>query len=215
MGKGQPVNLPSISFSTKTKAKEFFCDMLKSYVDGQKINYDDHEILYELLLRHRDANKKIGNGIEQFYRQKSPDHPTSCFHLKRIDGSTTDFSYGDCIKRLEPTTEQYFYRACRQAVSLTLTRQKNEMFAKGTVYCFKTKKLVTKETSELRHTDPIFSQIVKNFKEQYNLIINESMFLKSADMQYSTSFIDNDLKNKFIDFHQEIAHLEIFKKYER
>lgn len=215
MGKGKRVDLPSISFLSQKKAIEFFSNMLNRYIDGQEVNSDDHEILYELLLRHAEANEKIGNGIKRFYRKKSQDYPTSCFHLERLDGSSTDFSYKDCISRSEPTVEQYFYRACRQSVSVILTKQKNNLFDNGAVICCNTKELVSKETSELRHTEPSFGEIVRKFKELNSITANQSMFTESADMQYATKFSDDDLKNKFIDFHQNNARLEIFKKYER
>lgn len=215
MGKRKPVDLPSISFVSQTKATEFFRYMLNRYSDGEEINSDDHEILYELLLRHPNADEKTGKGIKRFYRKKSQDYPTSCFHLERLDGSHTDFSYQDCITRSEPTVEEYFYNACRQAVSAILTNKKNMLFDNGEVFCYKTKELVSKETSELRHTEPRFFQIIRAFKEKYNITASRSMFIESEDMQYAMQFSDDDLKNKFIEFHQERARLEIFKKYER
>lgn len=216
MGKAQPVVLPSISFSTKKKATEFFKDMLNRYEDGQEIETSDHIFLYELLLRHPEATHKIvGTGVKKFFRQKSPDHPTSCFHLERIDNSKTDFSYPECISSFEPTLEQYFYRACRQSVSEILTAKKNQLFDRGNVRCSKTNELVSKENSEYRHTEPKFFEIVRQFKKGLNRPINNTMFVQSKDLQYSTRFSDKNIEAKFIEFHQKIANLAIFKKYER
>lgn len=134
----QPVVLPSISFPTKKKATNFFKEMLNRYVDGQEIEPSDHILLYELLLRHPTAADKIGKGVKRFFRQKSHDHPTSCFHLERIDDMPTDFSYIECISSFDPTLEQYFYRACRQSVSEILTTKKNELFDIRNVRCSKT-----------------------------------------------------------------------------
>jgi hypothetical protein len=215
MGKAQPVVLPSISFPTKKKAADFFKDMLNRYVDGQEIEPFDHILLYELLLRHPKATDKIGKGVKRFFRQKSHDHPTSCFHLERIDDLPTDFSYIECISSFEPTLEQYFYRACRQSVSEILTAKKNELFDIGNVRCSKTNEPVSKENSEYRHTEPRFFEIVREFKKELNSPINDAMFVESKDMQYSTRFSDNHIEAMFIEFHQKVANLAIFKKYER
>lgn len=215
MGKAQPVVLPSISFSTKKEAAEFFKDMLNRYKDSQEIGSFDHIFLYELLLRHSEATHKIGAGVKIFFRQKSPDHPTSCFHLERIDNSLTDFSYPECISSFEPTLEQYFYRACRQSVSEVLTAKKNQLFDGGNVRCSKTNEPVSKENSEYRHTEPKFFEIVCQFKKELNRPINNTMFAQSNDLQYSTRFSDKNIEAEFIKFHQNIANLAIFKKYER
>ena len=87
----QTVDLPSISFKSKSEATAYFKKMLNRYHDGDELNPDDDAILFELLQRHPEMDDKIGAGVKRFYRDKSPIHPTSCFHLERIDGTTTDF----------------------------------------------------------------------------------------------------------------------------
>ena len=215
MGKAKPVELPSIHFSTTAQAKNFFKDMLNRYRDKQEINQDDSVLLYELLLRHPDANEKIGIGVKKFFIDQSPDHPTSCFHLERKDGSTTDFSYLVCILNTKPTLEQYFYRACRQSVSEILTEKKNSLFDQGNVRCSKTNELVTKEDSEYRHTNPKFCEIVRDFKKELNRPIDNSMFYEDADLQYSTRFSEKEVESQFVEFHKKVARLSIFKKSER
>ena len=215
MGRAKPVDLPSKKFPTMTKAKEFFKYMLNRYTDGQDIEQVDHILLYELLLRHPDADDKIGNGVIKFFRAKSPDHPTSCFHLEREDGSTTDFSYPECISSTKPTLEQYFYRACRQSVSEILTAKKNCLFDQGNVRCCKTNAIVTTDNAEYRHTKPKFYEIVREFKEVLNIPISKSMFYEDADLQYSTRFSNKEIESLFIEFHKKEANLDIFKKYER
>ncbi len=215
MGKAQPVELASKHFPTKTSAKEFFKKMLNRYKDGEELNQEDHVLLYELFLRHPDASDKIGIGVKRFFRDQSLDHPTSCFHVEREDASSTDFSYPECISNVKPTTEQYFYRACRQSVSEILTAKKNNLFDQGSVRCCKTNEFVTKENSEYRHTSPKFSQIVNDFRKKLDRPIHKDMFYEDADLQYTTRFSDKEVEKLFIEFHQEKANLDVFKKFER
>ncbi|MEM9051891.1 MAG: DCL family protein [Bacteroidota bacterium] len=164
MGKAHPVNLPSISFSKKSEAIDFFKKMLSRYKDGDRLNETDSVYLHELLLRH--PNPKIGEGVEYFYRERNPEQPTSGFHIKRVDGSWTDFSYLKCIKGEKDSVREYFYRACRFAVSDYLIQEKNELFDEGKGVCSITGEKLTKETSEYRHTIPSFSEILRLFEEK-------------------------------------------------
>ncbi|MHA1867548.1 MAG: DCL family protein [Candidatus Heimdallarchaeaceae archaeon] len=212
MGELQSVNLPSRKFTTKTEANEFFKNMLNQYNDGEEINSSDSTLLQEVLLFHPQYKRKKGIGVKKFFKQKSLDHPTSCFHLERDDGSTTDFSYMSCISKVAPTLKNYFYRACRQSITKTLTEKKNQLFAKEDVYCCKTNKLVYEENSEYRHTTPKFNEIVEQFKKGLTTPINNTMFSPDKALQYSIRFSDKNIETDFIKFHQEIANLDIFKK---
>ncbi|MCK5230858.1 MAG: DCL family protein [Desulfobulbaceae bacterium] len=209
------VLLPSKKFGSKKEAQQFFREMLHHYEDGDEIKDEDESILFELLQRHPEAKEKIGCGAKGFYRNRSPNHPTSCFHIERNDGTTTDFSFNDCVSSSKPTLEQYFYRACRSAITESLTARKNKIFQNGPVNCHKTGIEVTKEEAEYRHTTPRFRDIVKSFQLSNNININKEMFVESDDMQYITEFIDPALASKFLEFHSQHATLEIYKKFER
>ena len=210
------INLPHKEFSTKKEAKEFFKEMLNKYDDGDTVSsLDDDNILFDLIQRHPEVKEKVGTGINYFYRDISPNHPTSCFHIKRNDGSNTDFSIITCINSANPTLLQDFYSACRTAVSLKLIEEKRQIFSNGEVPCSITGELVTSDTSEYRHTEPRFRDMVNNFIIKENLKIISDMIVENADMQYITSFKDESLASKFDTFHTANANLEIVKKFIR
>ncbi|MDP2850542.1 MAG: DCL family protein [Sulfuricurvum sp.] len=213
---GYSIKLPHKEFSTKTEARQFFKDMLACYNDGDVVSSDDDDnILFDLIQRHPEVEEKVGIGINCFYRDQSPDHPTSCFHIKRNDGSTTDFSIKTCINSANPTLLQDFYSACRAAVSPRLIEEKKLLFSQGEVPCAVTGELVTYDNSEYRHTQPRFRDIVNNFIIAEELEITNDMIVANADMQYITSFANQKLADKFNTFHLECANLGIVKKYVR
>ena len=210
------INLPHKVFSTKKEATQFFKEMLENYNDGDTVSsIDDDNILFDLIQRHPEVNEKVGIGINYFYRDQSPDHPTSCFHIKRNDGSSTDFSIKTCINSANPTLLQDFYSACRTAVSSKLIEEKRQIFSNGEVPCSITGELVTSDNSEYRHTQPRFRDMVNNFIIEEKLEISSDMIVENADMQYITSFKDKVLANKFNTFHTANANLEIVKKFVR
>lgn len=213
----KPVGLPSKTFAKQGEATAFFKAMLARYADGEFLNSGDEDILYELLQRHPEADQKIGVGVQAFFRNKSPDHPTSCFHLLRIDGSTTDFGYPTCITGRAPSLHHAFYEACRRSVVAELMVQKQRLFdmSPNGIQCVRTGELTTIHTSEYRHTEPRFRDIVMGFIQMKNLVIDSSMVTDSQDMQYTTVFTDQTMAVDFINYHATVAGLAIFKKYVR
>jgi len=210
---GHPIKLPSKIFKSKKDAIEFFKKMLHNYSDGDEINEHHDKYLFEVIQRAPEVKEKIGVGIKRFYREKSNFYPTSCFHLERYDGSTTDFSIPSCISSKEPTVEQGFYNACREAVSDKLISEKYEIFRNGNVKCFKTGEVVSIRESEYRHTTPRFRDIVRIFILENKIEVTKAMLTKSEDMQYVTKFSNPNMASKFIAFHSSLANLEIFKKH--
>jgi hypothetical protein len=213
----KPVVLPSRTFAKQGEATAFFKDMLARYTDGEFLNSDDEDILYELLQRHPDANQKIGAGVRNFFRNKSPDHPTSCFHVLRTDGSSTDFGYSACVTGRASSLRHDFYEACRRSVVAELMDQKQQLFDSSPdgIPCVRTGELTTIHTSEYRHTEPRFRDIVKGFIQEKNLVISSSMVTESQDMQYQTVFTNPTMVIDFIEYHATVAKLDIFKKYVR
>lgn len=210
------IKLPHKEFSTKKEATQFFKEMLENYTNGDKVSsVDDDNILFDLVQRHPEVEEKVGTGIEYFYKDRSPNHPTSCFHIKRNDGSTTDFSIKTCINNANPTLLQDFYSACRTAISPRLIEEKKQIFSYGEVPCSVTGELVAIDNSEYRHTQPRFRDIVKNFIFSENLEITSDMIVENDDMQYVTSFKSQELADKFNTFHAECSNLEIVKKFVR
>ena len=95
--------------------------------------------------------------------------------------------------------------------------QKQQLFdlSPNGIPCVRTGDLTTIHTSEYRHTEPRFRDIVSGFIQAKNLTITPSMMTASQDMQYQTVFTDPAMARDFIDFHATLAKLEIFKKYVR
>jgi len=209
------IYLPSRQFESKKEATQFFKKMLHHYGDGETINNYDSKILFELLQRHPDA--KLGEGVNRFYRDLSPDHPTSCFHLERTNGTKTDFSYKTCIDGFPTPLDRQFYQACRQAVSEDLIRQKVEAFRKagGIMQCIKTGALLRIEDADYRHIQPKFMDIVTEFIKRYNIQVVSSIVLQSTDLNYSCKLIDSKLEESFKKFHSSKARFAIFRKFSR
>jgi hypothetical protein len=214
----KPIVLPSRTFPTKGKAEEFFSEMLARYNDGDRVSPDDEVLLYEYFLRNPDSQDKMGPGIQYFFKDKSPDYPTSCFHVYwvRPVGNTksTDFGLGACRDAKAPTVAESFYSACRYAVYEGLKDKKIAIYENsgGRVPCSRTGVETTFSTSEYRHTEPKFKDIVRDFISLRDIQLTASLMTAGENDQYVTRFTDPLMEQDFIQYHESVAELAIFAK---
>lgn len=97
MGRGKPVLLRSIAFTTQTKALEFFGQMLNRYYPGEQVSDQDTVHLSSLLERHPEYLKKAAGGIDHFEVMTADEYRSKCFCIIRPDGASEDFSYRRCV----------------------------------------------------------------------------------------------------------------------
>lgn len=201
-------------FKFQKDALAYFKEMLQRSRVNKTIEGYDHEILLSLIERHPEAARKIGKGVQRFYKA-STDMGTDCFWLERVDGSTTDFSYIVAVRAKGKSLYQEFTESCRNAVRADLEKTKKAFFdeygdGNGCVECEISNQKVAIYESHLDHKKPLtFQVIVNTFIAANNIIIDESMLSKSHDSQFETEFIDLSLKDKFRKYHHEVAQLRI------
>lgn len=90
------IEIGSMVFDTKTKAKDYYNGIFSRYADGQEVGSEDFENLLKLIKKHPRSEEKIGSGIKRIFRDKTK-HGASCFWIERMDGTKEDFSYLKCI----------------------------------------------------------------------------------------------------------------------
>tara|TARA_B100001989_G_C24541151_1_gene467630 strand:+ start:1882 stop:2178 length:297 start_codon:yes stop_codon:yes gene_type:complete len=96
MAKAKPVKIGGMSFDRKGDALSFMKNMLNKYSPEEKVDEIDSKFLSSAILRHPEADDKIGVGIKHFFVRRA-DYGTKCFWLERIDGTVERFSYKYCI----------------------------------------------------------------------------------------------------------------------
>lgn len=214
MGRREPVLLGAVEFSNKKEALEFFKDMLNRYRNNQKIDENDEVMLFELIGRHPEALQKIGCGIDHFYKAPT-DKGTSCFWIKRKDGSSTDFSYISSVNAKGKTMLQEFSEACREAVRDSLEQAKDKFFEQygdgdGKVECEITGDKIAKYESHLDHKKPMtFQVIVQTFIAANRITPAPEMMSIAQDSQFVTTFVDQGIVDAFREFHKNVAKLRI------
>ena len=88
--------LGGVSFPDSRTASIFIKSIMRRYRNQQPFHPSDQAIVEELLSYHPNKDEKIGPGIQWISVDAAPHllpsgGTTRCFHVMRVDGTTTDF----------------------------------------------------------------------------------------------------------------------------
>lgn len=92
----KPITIGDRYFPRKGDAAAYFREMLYKYDLGDKVGTADAAFLSAAILRHPEAEAKIGAGIASF-SVRSADFGTRCFWVNRVDDTSEKFSFDACI----------------------------------------------------------------------------------------------------------------------
>ncbi len=210
----KPIKIGSMEFPFKKDALAFFKEMLSRYRNNQDVNEDDTDMLYALIERHPESLQKIGCGIKKFYKALT-DKGTSCFWLKRTDGTVTEFSYPSAVNAKGKSLLQEFSEACRESVGQSLEEAKKRFFEQygdkdGKVECEVTGVKIATYESHLDHKKPMtFQVIVQTFIAGRGIKLDRSMLSIPQDNQFVATFEDRDIEKAFREYHGKVAQLRI------
>ena len=202
-----------MSFPSKKAAKDYVRCIRDRYADGDRISRQDDEFLRDLINLHSEKEEKIDAGIAYF--TVGPDlhwGTTKCFYLVRHDGSSSDFSFKNCIDGKNHIED--VLAGLRHAVSDQITLFKMKEFAKGQApYCPFDKTLLTESNCDVDHVAPAtFKALVESWRVENNLSLDEIQLVDNADNQWVRSLRDSRLIESWQQFHARKATLQIISK---
>jgi hypothetical protein len=148
-----------LGFPSQKAAKEHFKAMLARHDLGSEIKGEDAEMLMRLIALHPHAKRKVGAGVEMLYTGCVPGKAKG-FWLRRVDGSTTDFSYIRCVDGERRPWSQLL-SACRQAVSADLLAAKGAYFDHhGDVECAVSGESLAFDQAQIDHKPPLTFEVI-------------------------------------------------------
>jgi len=196
-----------LRFPTQKAALEHYKEILWLYKVGELIANPEHEEHLLLLIEnHPEALQKVGEGIDYFYVDNAY-QGTKCFHIRRTDGSCTEFSYLTAVKGERPPLIREFKEACRVAVQPYLFKARDKFFSdnqdfEGRVECELTRQLITKDEANIDHKDSLpFNVMVEMWIHAIKLELSPDLLTPPMDNQYVSEFVDEVLKEKWVNFH--------------
>jgi len=210
MGKRKIIKILDREFGT-TELKEYTREILYAYEIGQNLSSQDLQFMVELISKlHPDADEKIGEGIETIWIQENKVNggKSRGFGFQRVNGSTDNFSYKACFEK-----PNHFYMACREAVSTYINSYREKCFeGKEQLICPITGRIITLGESYVAYLSPYFKELTETFKEIEGLVISEKLFKTHGDGDFTMIFADENIRQKWSDYHLQNANLQIRSK---
>ena len=186
--------------------------IIRAYRNKEPLNMLDYMFMLDLLERHPDADQKIGAGVDYMCINENPEYPgerNRGFYLVRVDGTSTDFSYRECIK---PTPHRKkVLNAMRAKVEGDTLAFKNAAFdGKSTLVCPDTGKPIAFTTSHVDHVAPLtFPVLVDGFLSAVGMTFDDIELRPSGDNQFRDEFADESLAEEWRKYHADNAQLEV------
>lgn len=201
----KPLDIGDLSFVRKSDAAEHFGQILHRHDPGVALSEPDATHVYWLLERHPEAAAKIGAGVKEFSTRKAMFH-TRCFEIRRIDGSTTDFSVKPCLDGKAPSAIAETLRAMRTEVVEDIKQMKWEFFRASThpdgkAPCALTGRLLSLEEAMIDHApSKTFKALAARFLDENRIVPSEALLTPAKDNQYTPHLADHDLAEKWREF---------------
>ena len=210
----KPIEIAGETFKTQTAAIERIRGIMASYHNGATVNMFDLAFLQDLLRRHPDAESKIGIGVASIFVDRNPQYPsTRTFFLVRVDGSSTDFSFMECLR---PTPhDKKVLRAFRAAVEPYTLQFKRDHFDRvgEPAICPITGESIRFVGSHVDHAAPMtFEALAAAFLAGEGLTPEDVAVAETADHTYYDRLTDPDLEQRWIDFHNARAVLRVVSR---
>ena len=222
MAQRQTINIGEKVFKTKAESRDFVKAILNKYPLQNSLDTVDFEFICELLKRHPEYDKKFGVGINEIIiRLDGNCGKTRCFHIKRIDGTETDFSYLHCIDNdtsREPL--KMFKQSARSAVKDQIVSHLSNYIRRtidndNNVICEKSQIKIRREEATVDHIPPItFDKILNDFLKIKNIDPSQIEYIGFGDNEYNKEFKDEKIRTEFANYHRQAAKLRVISRQE-
>lgn len=193
------------TFASKKALIERTRHILHGYPENVALHAGDQAFLLDLLQHHPDAEQKIGAGVVRFWVQVNPVYSnTRNFWLLRTDGTSTDFSFLECLSPSTPM--QRFHRACRAAIAPDIMAFKARFFEQHPQYvCPYTGEPLSLRHSHLDHAISFASLVAQFIAVRQIEVATVTIAGRVEDGTCLDRFVDHDLEQTWRAFHQSEA----------
>jgi hypothetical protein len=177
-------------FRSKQAVAEKVKAMLAGYALGVIVRPEDEAILLDLLQYHPHAQEKIGVGIKRLRVRDNPSYPGSRgFWIERLDGSSIDFSYRQCLQPASPWID--LTSAMRLAIAPQIVERKTRVFgSREVVQCPVTDVRCTWDQMHVDHRPPLtFARLMQDF------LLSEGVGPEQIDLEEAPDGIGSVLAN--------------------
>jgi hypothetical protein len=212
MGRSVSVTFGKFTFKSKAAAIKVLREVRDGHPDHMPIlDEDTVELLLGVVAAHPQSRQKAGVGITGFFVARSPEYPSRCFYLRRIDGTETDFSWNEAISPTQPLLR--LKMACRNAIYGQKKEYKDTewpMHVDGTKTCPITGEEFDRDTAHVDHQPPqTFSKLVDDWMNEEGVALGDVGIDHIGDMMCVDTFQDDAQRDSWRSFHSKHAILRL------
>jgi len=195
---------------TKKRQIKLCQDIRNKYKDKEFLNAEDFKCIDLILRKHRWYKQKVGSGEYDILVGTNKLYNTRGFFILRDNGTTTDFSFYECIY---PTKvfKQDFIKAARAAIAEDIIKARTTYFNRSTIHiCDICRKSITINNSHADHFPIKFKTLLDNFIKLYNIKDFEKLTEpESWDNKIGCEITDEKVIFSWIYYHMKYAKLRM------
>lgn len=196
-----------LTFTSKEALGAHVQGILRSYRSGQTVEAEHATFLADLLLRHPHAEVKIGAGVAGF-RVMRLAFNTNGFVVERVDGTSEDFSYRQCIRPTNHASKVKY--ALRRAIADQVIAAKQAVFPDrfATVACPLSGEPICYSGSHVDHVPPdTFAALVQQFLLERRETFDDIPLRPSPDG--IGELLTDEVAADWSAWHRQHAHLRV------
>jgi len=197
------------AFASKKALKTTIREIIACNPIDAPLTGDDDVFFRSLIERHKDAELKIGCGIEYFYPAYD-DWGVKAMRLHRVDGTSTDFSWVQCVTSTSHASD--VRAALRNEIDEQRYAVKRQAFPVDgmTIICPVNGNAITWEQAHVDHKPPLsFHALVEIWMENRKLIYADIAVTGGIDNEQVCLLRDRKLAKDWQEFHNMFAELRV------
>ncbi len=172
------------------------------------LNQKEFQYMSSILKNHPYYEKKRKVGIKNLFIKKTIFNNNG-FFIERIDGTTTDFSFHQCLNkenRIQKVRSMF-----RTAIKEQIWNFRDKEFSNSsTIICPILSIPVAKSNCHVDHFNPMFYELLNGFIKQNSLNLNDiKIGGENQDNIMQYYFLDKNLEANWQKFHLENAKLRV------
>lgn len=196
----------------KSQLKEKARAMLNGFPIGHPFPVDsaEHKFLSRIFQGHPEYSLKKGCGIASIFISTGETYKTTCFFIKRTDGTTTDISY---IRSIDGASSKIsdIKCACRSAIK-NVIQDFRATVNFGVDICPVSGEVLQSDNTHIDHYDLIFNEVVELWMKPLPIDTLHCLLNGTNDHEDQVYFIAEEIIGGFIDFHNKHTHLRAVTK---
>jgi len=214
MGKSKQTTIAEITFTSQKQCVDYTRTLMGNLTVGQKIcpAHPDYPFVNALARRHPEFAIKKGSGINYYFYSSPSGYHTPCFHIRRTDGTSIDFSYLTCIRGESNNARSIKLAVLREIIFEDKTKLKSIRFIQsadcwGEITCPVQNWNVSFEKTHADHAEKSFKYLVESFLKLEGLTLEELKIFE--DSKGKSLLSDAQLEIRWLCYHRKEARITL------